>query len=424
MNTTLKGLITSFTKSIDLYNYILKNHHRRTAIAAYHIGMAYHLSASQLSDLVIAAALHDIGALTIGERDALIQMDVENPHPHARLGYYMLESFEPFQNISKIVYYHHWPYAQDQHYSTEIGPVPIQSYILHLADRIEILINPQESILTQTERIRNKITSYSGNLFHPGAVSAFLNVSVHDSFWLDIGNLSLDTVFESAISDDLAIEVTPDLLEQFAFTLSKIIDSRSRFTISHSFGVSAVAYQIAQYVGYDEEKCRLIRIAGLLHDMGKIAISPAIIEKPGSLTQGERLNVQTHAYYTYMILKDIDALGEIRDWAANHHENHLGNGYPRNLKEGNLSEEMDIVAYADIYTALSENRPYRDSLPSEEILKILREDYVEKHGQALFDIIEAHIEEIDRVCKDSIRDGVNRYEIFEEFSEKEALTIL
>jgi hypothetical protein len=61
-------------------------------------------------------------------------------------------------------------------------------------------------------------------------------------------------------------------------------------------------------------------------------------------------------------------------------------------------------------------------LPSEEILTILREDYVEKHGQALFDIIKSHIAEIDQVCKDSIRDGINRYEIFEEFSEKEALS--
>ena len=67
MNTTLKGLISSFTKSVDIYNYLLKNHHRRTAIAAYHIGKAMNLSDHEISDLVIGAALHDIGALTVQE---------------------------------------------------------------------------------------------------------------------------------------------------------------------------------------------------------------------------------------------------------------------------------------------------------------------------------------------------------------------
>ena len=103
MATTLKSLIMSFTKSVDLYNFLLKNHHRRTAITAYQMGKAYGLNEEKLSDLVIAAALHDIGALTVSERDELIKMDVENPQPHASLGSYMLDSFEPFHKISKIL---------------------------------------------------------------------------------------------------------------------------------------------------------------------------------------------------------------------------------------------------------------------------------------------------------------------------------
>ncbi len=125
MKTTLKELITSFSASIDLYNYLLKNHHRRTAIAAYHIGNAYGLSKQELSDLVLAAALHDIGALTVIERNQLIKMDTENPYPHSRLGYYMLESFQPFHEIARIIYYHHWPYEKDGEAPRQIGTVPI-----------------------------------------------------------------------------------------------------------------------------------------------------------------------------------------------------------------------------------------------------------------------------------------------------------
>lgn len=117
----------------------LKNHHRRVAIISYHIGKAYGLSEERLNNLVIAAALHDIGALTVSERDELIKMDVENPQPHARLGSYMLDSFAPFHEISRILYYHHWSYNRDDQWVVTKGKVPVESYILHVADRIDIL---------------------------------------------------------------------------------------------------------------------------------------------------------------------------------------------------------------------------------------------------------------------------------------------
>lgn len=418
MNTTLKGLIMSFTKSIDLYNYLLKNHHRRTAIAAYYIGNTMNLSKEEMSNLVIGAALHDIGALSLSERDALIQMDVENPHPHSRLGCYMLESFEPFFKVSRILYYHHWAYENNNEWIDEVGQVPIQSYILHVADRIEILIRQDKPVLLQKQAIKEKIQSYSGTLFHPDVVKAFQCASEQDAFWLDIDNLDLNTILENAMSKELEIELTMDVLEQFAYTISKIIDCRSKFTISHSFGVSAVAYELAGIMGYSEEKRRLIRVAGLLHDMGKIAISPAIIEKTGALDSEERMEIQTHAYYTYLILKDIDGLGEISEWASNHHENHDGSGYPKNLLETGFTEEMDIISYADIYTALSENRPYRSSLEPSQILSILESQYISKHGEHVFRIIEEHVNKLDKVCKEAIRDGENRFEIFTEFSKR------
>ena len=71
------------------------------------------MNEENLSNLVITAALHDIGALTVNERDELVKMDVENPQPHASLGSYMLDSFEPFHRISEILFYHHWRYDMD-----------------------------------------------------------------------------------------------------------------------------------------------------------------------------------------------------------------------------------------------------------------------------------------------------------------------
>ena len=348
MGTTLKSLIMSFTKSIDLYNYLLKNHHRRVAIIAYH----------------------------------------------------------------------HWRYDQDHTWVGYKGCVPIESYILHVADRIDILIDTTTAPLVQKDSIIETICSYSNTLFHPDVVKSFVSEAHKDNFWLDIDNLTMKDVLEKAISDFFQMEMNMDLLEQFAYTISKIIDCRSKFTTSHSFGVSAVAFEIAELMHYSDEKKREIRVAGLLHDIGKIAIPSELIEKNGALSLSERSNVQTHAYFTDLILKDVDGLDEIAAWASHHHENHDGSGYPENLTEKTISEEMDILSYADIYTALSEDRPYRRGLSTQEIASVLDQQFKEKHGEKIYQLICDNLPIIDAVCKSAIRDGINRYQIYEELSKQ------
>ena len=179
-----------------------------------------------------------------------------------------------------------------------------------------------------------------------------------------------------------------------------------------------MAYKIAEILDYPEEKKRELLVAGLLHDIGKIAIPSELIEKNGKLTPAERTNVQTHAYFTDVILKDVDGLDGIAEWAAHHHENHDGSGYPENLTEKNISEEMDILSYADIYTALSENRPYRTGLSLEEISVILKDQFEDKHGEKIYQIVRDHLPAIDEVCKFAIRDGNNRFEIYEELAKQ------
>ena len=156
----------------------------------------------------------------------------------------------------------------------------------------------------------------------------------------------------------------------------------------------------------------------MLHDIGKIAISNELIGKNGKLSADERTNVQTHAYFTDLILKDVDGLNEIAVWASHHHENHDGSGYPENLTEKNISEEMDILSYADIYTALSEDRPYRNGLPLDEIKTILESQFKKKHGEKVYQIIIENIGFIDEVCKAAIRDGINRFQLYEEMVSK------
>lgn len=418
MTTSLKNIVFSFIQSIDLFNFILKKHHRRVAVIAGSIGREYGLNDHQMSRLILAASLHDIGAVSIEERDRLIEMDVVNPHPHARLGSYMLDSFVPLHGIANIIFYHHWSYSDDDKYIKSIGKVPIESYIIHLADRIDIAINQGKPISIQVREVTDEIMRRKSSLFHPEVCDAFIKVALKNRFWMDIDNKSMREVLDDVSHPTLEFDFDLNLLEQFAFTVSKIIDCRSKFTAAHSFGVSETAYIIAKLAKKDETTCRKLRIAGLLHDIGKIGIDTALLEKKGALTKLERSQIETHAYYTSIILGSADGFSDIANWASHHHECRTGGGYPDNIGDDLITEEMDILAYADIFTALAEKRPYRDALPISKIMTILNEEYAKKHGLNILNVINKYSNEIHNTCQNAIRDGITRYEIYYDLADR------
>lgn len=111
--------------------------------------------------------------------------------------------------------------------------------------------------------------------------------------------------------------------------------------------------------------------AGAMHDVGKLVIDRDVLEKPAKLTDQEYTYMQTHAYYTYKILNDMD-LGDIVHWSSYHHEKLDGSGYPF----GKVADELDfndrLMACCDIYQALTENRPYKEALSHEKTIEIMR----------------------------------------------------
>lgn len=116
-----------------------------------------------------------------------------------------------------------------------------------------------------------------------------------------------------------------------------------------------------------------MKIAGLLHDIGKLAIPLNILDKNGPLTSQEFGIIKSHAYYTKIILDKIEDIPNISEWASNHHEKLNGQGYPRGLKADELSEESRIMAVCDIYQALTEDRPYRKGLNINNAFNIMDE---------------------------------------------------
>ena len=119
---------------------------------------------------------------------------------------------------------------------------------------------------------------------------------------------------------------------------------------------------------------RLLGIAGVTHDLGKLAVPNAILDKPERLTEAETQVMRQHSYFTYAILRSIEGFGQIADWAGLHHEKLDGNGYPFHLADERLSTGARILAVADVFTALVEDRPYRAGFDRVRVQAILRDE--------------------------------------------------
>lgn len=392
-NTTLKEIMVSIITSIDLISFLLKNHHRRVAIIAYHLGVECNLDNRSLSNLVMAASLHDIGALSVKERDQLIEMDINDPYPHALLGGNMLESFSYLKDVSVIIKNHHIRWEDSNH-----SNAPIESYILHLADRIEILIDKDKWILNQVSDIKSKILEYEGVLFAPFCIEAFLNRVDIESFWLDIDSISMDELLNRVIFTD-EINMDIELLEELAYTFSRIIDFRSKFTFSHSSGVGIIAHEIAKLCNLDDDICREMKIAGFLHDIGKIGVPTELIDKPSKLSDFEFNMMKAHPYYTNRILSNIKGFDRICKWSSLHHERRDGTGYPNHITNKEFNLEIEILACADLIAALSEDRPYRKGMDDESIIELLNKGDDQILNTTVLEVVNDNFEHLTELRK-------------------------
>ncbi len=395
MSLSLKELAVPMIKAIDSFNYLLKSHHRRTAVISYYIGNQLDLNEDDLFQLIIAAALHDVGALSVQERDMLVKEDVINPSPHCIMGYRMLVSFDAFKSTAQIIRHHHIKY-QDA-LKVEEEEILFQSHIIHLADRVDILISPDEFILNQKSKVTDKIYEKVGRIFHPDVFDAFLKASKADIFWIEINNLDMDQLFRK-INFAIDFDLTIDNILEFALTISRIIDFRSRFTASHSYTVAHLSSLIGRYFGLSEEKCKKLMIAGYLHDIGKIGIDPGLIEKNGPLTDEEFNLIKLHTYYTGQILNELNTsewFSEIVSWTERHHEKADGTGYPYALEDASLDIGVKILAYSDIISALMEERPYRKNQSIDVAFDIIRDEIAAAISPEIFGEIEKHKDEIN-----------------------------
>lgn len=385
---SVKSILVSLIESIDLYNFLLKNHHRQTCIIAYQIGNHYNLDAALLSNVVLASAIHDIGALHVTERDKLFYIDAIDPEPHQIMGERIIGNFAPFAHISQIIRHHHIVYQDVLNGTVERGEIPFECFIIHLAERIDVLLQTHPGDI---DFITAEINKRFGTIFLPELKDTFNKLAGTADFWERISDDSFYDLLLMSLNDSSCI-IDDDSLEALAELFSRIVDYKSEWTMHHSKSVSLLADHIARLYGLDEKKCFSLRIAGYLHDIGKIAIPGEILDKPGKLDPNEYKTIKMHATYSSLILSRIPALGDISKWAMLHHEKHDKSGYPLGKGALDFTIEMDILAFADIFAALAENRPYRAAMTQEKILELLKSFTPNLLDASVYDVIEQNID--------------------------------
>ncbi|MDH3392402.1 MAG: HD domain-containing protein [Desulfobulbaceae bacterium] len=368
-------LVECLSTAMDLVSPALANHQRRVGFIALRLAEQLGMESSLRKEALIAGLLHDSGALSMQDRVMTLNFELGStdsfsPHQHAFDGYRLIRKFRPFIDVAQIVRFHHLPWENGKGATYCDEEVPLGAHLIHLADRIDVLISDKTNILLQRQHIIDRIESRKDQLFHPQLLEAFVELAGKEAFWLDVANVSMGTrvVAESGFAHEkLDCDDLLDMTELFGH----IIDFRCRFTATHSSGVSACAASLARLARFSESECMMMKIAGNLHDLGKLAVPVEILEKPAPLTDAEFSIVKAHTYYTFMVLRNFREMDNIREWAAYHHERLDGKGYPFHLRGDELSMGARVMAVADVFTAITEDRPYRSGMTPEDARRVL-----------------------------------------------------
>ena len=396
MTIRLLDFLTGLSGALDLISPEVVGHHKRVSYTAVSLARVLRLPRAERTDLYIAGLMHDVGGFSVSSRLAALRFETDGAH-HAELGYRLLRKNPLLEDVAPIVRHHHTPFRK-------LGTLPAHqggpqrrlflANLLCLADRVDALFLRRNK--TRPRDMVKKLRGLAGIQFDPGGVDALSGLARSEGFWADMA--SPDPTRTLADSPDLFDErsMSRGQLAAASTAFSQIIDFRSTFTATHTRGVAETAVCLAEKAGFDGPDLDQMRLAGNLHDLGKLAVPSEILEKPGPLDPGEMEIMRRHPELGHAILSSVPGLEEVRDWATQHHEQPGGRGYPAGLAGRELSLGSRILAVADVFTALREDRPYRAGMSREGTLRVM-DDMADRGALAplVTALVHEHFEEIN-----------------------------
>ena len=260
--------------------------------------------------------------------------------------------------------------------------IPLLGRILCLAQTVEIFHAKGGIDDAYAVAIRR-----AGTWFDPDLVEAMAAFRRETGFWASLAEPDL-TRWEP---EDRVLTLDDDGLLRIAKAFAGIVDAKSPWTYFHSDRTSLIATNMGAALGLVSEELSELRRVALLHDIGKLALSSRILDKPDRLTAAEFERVKEHPLFTQWVLERVSAFEGAAQVGAAHHERLDGSGYPRGLSADDLTIPMRVLAVADVYEALTAERPYRHAFAEEDALELIRRDVPRRLDADAYEALETVI---------------------------------
>ncbi len=364
---------------VDVMSYVPRvgEHSLVVSVLSYFISEEFFKDESKALFAGIAGALHDIGYLVpkVSQMDSdlevLYDINVERKGNklHTTLGGFILSNFLGLYEYSDVAFYHHLPASE----LDVLNPSHVFANIVSAADFLAMHFGSPGTDVPK-DIVKEALEDHSEDFF-PSILKATMEVIEKDYVWWSIE----DPVefYMRNLSSHLkeSSQVDSATLMELGYFMAYVVDSKSPFTRKHSERVADLSKEIGREMKLDDNDQLCLYIAGLFHDSGKIAVEDSILEKPGALTRKEYSYMRKHVFYTMKFLEHFS--NQYRDWtkwASQHHERIDGSGYPLRLKGEELPIQSRILQVADVFVALTENRPYRSSMTFSKAISFLNEE--------------------------------------------------
>jgi len=277
----------------------------------------------------------------------------------------------------------------DEHWCGLGHPVGLSGDAIPLLARILLVSQTIEAFWTEQglNAALQMAKKRRGRWFDPTLVDLVYSWRKDTAWWGTIADIQhLEQRVLALEPGSTPMVATDERLDNIAYAFASVIDAKTPFTYRHSTNVAGYGAAISRALGYGPVLSRDILRAGLLHDLGKLGISNRILDKPAPLTATERNEMKKHPAWTWEILERVPAFHRFALPASLHHERLDGLGYPWGIAADGLDLSARILCVADVYEALTAERPYRGAMDPNRALGIMDKDIGTAFDPAIMDV--------------------------------------